>query len=267
MKVIILCGGQGTRLREETEYRPKPLVDIGGRPILWHIMRWYASHGFKDFILCLGYKGWLIKEYFLNYKAYNSDFTLQLGFDKAIEYHYRGNGRYWTSDDWRITFVETGLETLTGARVKQTAPYLPDDDFMLTYGDGLADVNIRALVDYHRAHGKIGTVTSVSAPGRFGELDITSDGAVRGFSEKPTGTPTISGGFFVFQRRFLDYLSDHKDCSMERGPLERLSADGQLVAFQHTGFWQAMDTYREFVALNDLWNSGNAPWKPAERKP
>lgn len=267
MKVVILCGGQGTRLREETEYRPKPLVEIGGRPILWHIMRTYAACGYKDFILCLGYKGWLIKEYFLNYKAFNCDFTLQLGFDRAIEYHPRDNGRYANSEDWRITFAETGVESMTGSRIKQVARYLPDDDFMLTYGDGVADVNISDLVAFHKAHGKIGTLTAVTAASRFGELALAEDRTVQRFAEKPAVGPTINGGFFVFQRRFLDYLSDDKHCVLEKEPLERLTADGQLVAYRHPGFWHAMDTYREFLYLNELWDKDQAPWKPGYVKP
>ena len=266
MKVVILCGGQGTRLREETEYRPKPLVEIGGRPILWHIMRTYAAHGFKDFVLCLGYKGWLIKEYFLNYRAFACDFTLQLGFDRAIEYHQRDNGRYSNSEDWRITFVETGIESMTGSRVKQLASYLPDNDFMLTYGDGVADVDVSALCAFHKAHGKIGTVTAVNASSRFGELAVRDDSIVRRFAEKPTGGSTISGGFFVFQRKFLDYLSEGKSCVMEKEPMERLAAEDELIAYRHPGFWHAMDTYREFLYLNELWSTEQAPWKPGYGK-
>jgi glucose-1-phosphate cytidylyltransferase len=261
MKVVILCGGQGTRLREETEYRPKPLVDVGGRPILWHIMKLYSTFGFKQFVLCLGYKGWLLKEYFLNYKAYNDDFTLQLGFDRAVEYHRRESGPYSNGEDWRITFADTGLNSMTGSRVKQAARYLAEEDFLLTYGDGVADIDIGRLIRFHREHGKIGTVTSVAAPGRFGELGVGPGHQVQCFSEKPSGGMHISGGFFVFKRAFLDYLSDDADCVMEKGPLEQLAADGQLMAYRHPGFWQAMDTYREFVYLNDLWDRGQAPWK------
>lgn len=260
MKVVILCGGQGTRLREETEFRPKPLVEIAGRPIIWHIMRIYASQGYKEFVLCLGYKGWLIKEYFLNYKAYNNDFTLQLGFDRAVEYH-TASGSHANSEDWRITFAETGLNSMTGYRVKQAARYIQEDEFMLTYGDGVADVNLRELVRFHRDHGKIGTVTAVGSPGRFGELGLNGDHQVHRFAEKPSGGANISAGFFVFKRAFLDYLPDDPDCVMEKGPMEQLAADGQLMAYAHPGFWQAMDTYREFVYLNDLWNKGAAPWK------
>ena len=261
MKVVILCGGQGTRMREETEFRPKPLVEIGGRPILWHIMRTYAARGHKDFVLCLGYKGWLIKEYFLNYKAYNNDFTIQLGFDRAIEYHNGTNGRYEQSEDWRITFAETGLESMTGTRVKRAAKYINDDHFMLTYGDGLADVDIAKLKDFHLSHGKIGTVTAVSTPARFGELDFGPSQIVHTFAEKPSSDAKFRGGFFIFKRQFLDYLSDDSGCVLERGPLERLAHDGELVAYQHNGFWQPMDTYREYLLLNDLWNRGQAPWR------
>jgi glucose-1-phosphate cytidylyltransferase len=261
MKVVILCGGQGTRLREETEFRPKPLVEIAGRPILWHIMRIYATYGYKEFVLCLGYKGWLIKEYFLNYKAYNNDFTLQLGFDRAIEYHSTDYGRYGNGEDWRITFADTGLNTMTGGRVKQIARYIDEDEFMLTYGDGVADINIPELVKFHRFHGKIGTVTAVSTPGRFGELGVTSGLEVQCFSEKPLGASSISGGFFVFKREFFDYLPDDPSCVMEKAPLEKLASAGHLMAYRHTNFWQAMDTYREFEHLNDLWKKGEAPWK------
>lgn len=258
MKVVILCGGQGTRLREETEFRPKPLVEIGGRPIIWHIMKIYAAQGYKQFILCLGYKGWLLKEYFLNYKPYNEDFTLQLGFDRAIEYHTPGNGN---GEDWRITFVDTGLNTMTGGRVKQIASLIQDDEFMLTYGDGVGDVDIGALVKFHRAHGRMGTVTAVATPGRFGELAVGQGDRVQRFAEKPSGGACINGGFFVLKREFLDHLPDDPDCVLEKAPLEQLSRDGELVAYRHPGFWQAMDTYREFVFLNELWNKGQAPWK------
>lgn len=261
MKVVILCGGQGTRLREETEYRPKPLVEIGGRPIIWHIMKIYSSFGYKQFLLCLGYKGWLIKEYFLNYRAYDSDFTLQLGFDRAIEYHGRGNGTSTSSEDWRITFAETGQDTMTGGRVKRVASYLHDEDFLLTYGDGVGDVDLRALIEFHKSHGKIGTVTAVGTPGRYGELAIGTDHGVSRFSEKPSGGSCINGGFFVFKRKFLDYLPDDPHCILEKAPLEKLAQDGQLMAYRHPGFWQAMDTYREFTLLNDMWSRNEAPWK------
>jgi glucose-1-phosphate cytidylyltransferase len=260
MKVVILCGGQGTRLREETEFRPKPLIEIAGRPIIWHIMRIFATYGYKEFVLCLGYKGWLIKEYFLNYKAYNNDFTLQLGFDRAVEYH-TGNSTHANSEDWRITFAETGLQSMTGFRVKQIARYIQEEEFLLTYGDGVADINVRELVGFHRAHGKIGTVTAVATPGRFGELGLNGDHQVHRFAEKPSGGSSINGGFFVFRRDFFKYLPDDPDCVMEKAPLEKLSSDGELMAYRHPGFWQAMDTYREFVYLNDLWNKGAAPWK------
>lgn len=261
MKVVILCGGQGTRMREETEFRPKPLVEVAGRPMLWHIMRIYATYGYKEFVLCLGYKGWLIKEYFLNYKAYNNDFTLQLGFDRAIEYHANEKGQTVQAEDWRITFAETGLNTMTAGRVKQIARYIQEDEFMLTYGDGVADINIAELVKFHRAHGKIGTVTAVNTPGRFGELGVTSGLEVERFTEKPSGGSSISGGFFVFKRELFNRLPDDPSIVLEKGPLEELASDRQLMAYRHTGFWQAMDTYREYVYLNDLWNKGEAPWK------
>jgi glucose-1-phosphate cytidylyltransferase len=261
MKVVILCGGQGTRLREETEFRPKPLMEIGGRPILWHIMKIYSTYGFKQFVLCLGYKGWLLKEYFLNYKAYNNDFTLQLGFDRAVEYHKQSSGVSTSEEDWRITFADTGLNTMTGGRVKQVTSYLNEDHFLLTYGDGVSDIDIDGLVKFHKARGRIGTVTAVSSPGRFGELALSADQQVQRFAEKPSGGSHISGGFFVFRRAFLDLLPDDPTCVLEKGPLEQLARDGELMACRHPGFWQAMDTYREFVFLNDLWNRDEAPWK------
>jgi glucose-1-phosphate cytidylyltransferase len=261
MKVVILCGGQGTRLREETEFRPKPLIEIGGRPIIWHIMKTYSAYGFKEFVLCLGYKGWLIKEYFLNYKAYNNDFTLQLGFDRAVEYHSRENGSYTSAEDWRITFAETGLNTMTGGRVKKIAHYLTEDNFMLTYGDGVGDVDINELLRFHYAHGKLATVTAVATPGRFGELGLVGDHMVQRFAEKPSGGSNVSGGFFVLKRAFLNLLPDSPDCVLERDPMEQLARDGQLMAYRHPGFWHAMDTYREFVYLNEMWNQGQAPWK------
>lgn len=260
MKVVILCGGQGTRLREETEYRPKPLVEIGGRPILWHIMQLYSSQGFKDFILCLGYKGWLIKEYFLNYKAYTCDFTLQLGYDRAIEFH-KGTTQGLNGEDWRVTFAETGLNTMTGGRVKRVARYIQGDDFMLTYGDGVADINLKDLYKFHREHGKLATVTAVSSPGRFGEIGVGKNNVVQRFSEKPSGRSLISGGFFIMKHEFLNYIPDDPATVLERGPLETLAAEGQLIAYHHRGFWHAMDTYRDALALNAMWESNQAAWK------
>jgi len=256
MQTLILCGGMGTRLREETEYRPKPMVEIGGRPILWHIMKSYAVHGYTEFVVCLGYKGERIKEYFLNYEAMNNDFTVELGRSHRLSFHDRHG-----EDGWRVTLVDTGIHTMTGARVKRAAGYITGDRFMLTYGDGVSDVNINELVSYHERCGTIGVVTGVRPSSRFGELLSEGDRVVQ-FSEKPqTHTGLINGGFFVFSRTFLDYLSDDPACVLEREPLERLAADGQLSVFPHTGFWQCMDTYRDYQHLNQLWDSGGAQWR------
>jgi glucose-1-phosphate cytidylyltransferase len=254
--VMILCGGMGTRLREETEYLPKPLVDIGGRPILWHIMKGYAARGFTDFILCLGYKGDRIREYFLHYEAMHSDFTIELGRRDAIEFHdgHREHG-------WRVTMADTGIETQTGARVKRAARYVTGDRFMLTYGDGVSDVDPRAVLACHERHGTIGTVTGVRPSSRFGELRVDGE-RVREFSEKPRmHEGLINGGFFVFERRFLEYLNEQPRCVLEAEPLERLAADGQLSVYRHEGFWQCMDTYRDYQQLKERWEAGAPDWK------
>ena len=254
MKVVILCGGQGTRLRQETEFRPKPMVEVGGRPILWHIMKLYAWHGFNDFVLCLGYRGNMIREYFLNYHAMNSDFTINLG-RQQVQYH--GNHE---EQSFSVTLAETGEHTMTGGRVKRAGKYLDGDLFLLTYGDGIADVDIRQTVEFHRAHGKLATVTVVRPQSRFGAVHVGKDGVVEAFAEKPQSEGWVNAGFFVFNRRVLEYLRGD-DCFLEREPLERLAKEGELVAFHHTGFFQAMDTFREFRQLNELWDSGEAPWK------
>jgi glucose-1-phosphate cytidylyltransferase len=256
MKVVILCGGIGTRLREETEFRPKPMVEVGGRPILWHIMKIYAQHGVRDFILCLGYKGHMIKDYFLNYEAMNNDFTITLEHNREIEYHGSHEER-----GFKVTLADTGAETMTGGRVKRIQRYVGDDTFMVAYGDGLADIDITRLLEFHRAHGKLATVTSVRPIMRFGMLDLQGDGLVKRFAEKPRSESWINVGFFVFDRRFFDYLDGDDSCVMEREPLEQLAAEHQMVAYRHEGFFFAMDTYREYEALNRMWDSGQAPWK------
>jgi len=254
-QVVILCGGMGTRLREETEFRPKPLVEIGGKPILWHIMKIYSHYGFNDFVLCLGYKGQMIKEYFLNYRIMNSDFTLRLDSPDNPEFHAVN-----TYEPWSVTFVDTGAEAMTGARVKRIEPFIRGDHFMLTYGDGVADIDVGKLLEFHRGHGKIATVTGVRTNSRYGEL-LVQDNRVKRFSEKPQAEDGfISGGFFVFQRRLFDYLSDDDGCVLELAPLENLAQEGQLMSYLHPGYWHCMDTYRDFIALNDLWRQG-APWK------
>lgn len=257
MKVVILCGGLGTRLREETEFRPKPLVPIGERPILWHIMKLFSHFGLREFVLCLGYKGNAIKEYFLNYEAMNSDFTICLGTQHTVQFH-----NSHSEQGFRVCLADTGLETMTGGRLKRAARYIDTDTFLLTYGDGLADIDIQALIDFHRSHGKAATVTTVRPISRFGVPNLAEDGRVIRFSEKPQAQGWISAGFFVFDRRVLDYLEgEGDDCVLERKPLERLAADGQLMGYRHEGFFFAMDTYREFQHLNELWSRGAAPWK------
>jgi glucose-1-phosphate cytidylyltransferase len=257
--VVILCGGQGTRFREQTERRPKPMIEVMGRPILWHIMSFYAGHGYTDFVLCLGYMGEVIKRYFLDFAALQSDFTVNLRTPGEITYHQA------VRPDWRVTCVDTGAEAMTGARLKRVARYLDCDNFMLTYGDGLSDVDVPKLLEFHQQHGRLATVTGVRPPSRFGELVVdagTPDGTiVRRFSEKPVESGHINGGFFAFKRRFLDYVSDDDACILERAPLERAAADGELMMFEHDGFWQCMDTYRDLMKLEEAWNGGKAPWR------
>ena len=255
MKVVILCGGQGMRLREETEFRPKPLVDVGGHPILLHIMKLYAHHGFNEFVLCLGYRGQMIKEHFLNYEAMNNDFTISLGAKREIQYH----GAH-AEDGFSVTLADTGLEALTGTRLKAVQRYVDGDTFMVTYGDGLSDIDLAKLLAFHRAHGKLATVTTIQPTSRFGVLDIDqASGAVAGFDEKPQLDGWVNVGFFVFERGVFDYISG--DCMLEHEPLQKLARDGQLVAYRHPGFFYAMDTYREYKFLNELWDRGAAPWK------
>ena len=254
--VVILAGGLGMRIREETEFRPKPMIPIGGHPILWHIMRMYSHHGFKRFLLCLGYKGEVIKDYFLHYDALRSDFTIRFGRRKDLRFHDR-----LPESGWTVTLADTGRESMTGARLQRAGRYLRSKTFMLTYGDGLADVDLRALLRFHRAHGKLATVTGVSPPSRFGEL-VTRGRRVARFTEKPSGRDRqINGGFFVLERRALSYLSSDPSCSFEREPLERLAADGQLMVYEHRGFWQCLDTMRDLARLVELWEGGEAPWK------
>jgi glucose-1-phosphate cytidylyltransferase len=245
----------GTRLREETEFRPKPLVEIGGRPILWHLMKICAHHGFHDFIVCLGYRGNMIKEYFLNYEAMNNDFTICLGQKSHLDF----NGAH-KEQDFRVTLADTGQETMTGGRIKRIEKYVDGDLFMVTYGDGLADVNIADIVAFHQCHGKIATVTTVRPYSRFGILETASDGKVLDFAEKPQLDGWASAGFMVFSRKLFEYINAD-DCILEREPMERLATEGQLMAYRHDGFFFAMDTYREYLYLNELWQSGKAPWR------
>jgi glucose-1-phosphate cytidylyltransferase len=255
MKVIILCGGLGTRLREETEFRPKPMVPIGERPILWHIMKTYAHYGHKDFVLCLGYKGEIIKDYFRNYHWNTSDVTLRLGRQPKITYHSTH-----AEEDWTVTLVDTGLETMTGGRLRRALRFIQEDDFLMTYGDGLINSDINASIRFHQEHGAVATLTAVQPVGRFGALTLQGS-SVAEFKEKPEReTHFISGGFFVFKKAIGSYL-DGDDCVLERKPMEALARAGQLRAFAHTGFWQCMDTYREMEILNKMWAEGKAPWK------
>jgi glucose-1-phosphate cytidylyltransferase len=255
VKVVILCGGMGTRLREETEYRPKPMVEVGGRPILWHILKHYAHFGYQRFVLCLGYKGQIIKDYFLNYEAMNNDFTVCLGQMHSVAFH--GSHR---EQDYHVTLADTGQDTMTGARVKAVQKYIGDDTFLATYGDGLSDVDISKVVEFHRAHGRMATVTTVRPVSRFGIVEIDGGNNITSFAEKPQVDGWVNAGFFVFNRGVFDYLSDSPDCVLEREPLERMARDGELMAYRHDGFFYAMDTYRDYLYLNEVWNQGVAPW-------
>lgn len=253
MKVVILAGGLGTRLSEETVLRPKPMVEIGGKPILWHIMKIYSSYGFNDFVICLGFKGYIVKEYFSNYFLHMSDVTFDMrGNSMEVHQNY--------AEPWKVTLVDTGADSMTGGRVKRVAPYL-DSTFMLTYGDGVADVDINALLEFHRSHGKAATVTSTQPSGRFGALNMDGDGNVLAFQEKPVGDGSwINGGFFVLEPTVLDRIGSDATV-FEKEPLEGLASDSELVAYKHSGFWQPMDTLRDKNHLEELWSTGNAPWK------
>ncbi len=258
MKVVILCGGYGTRIRDVADNIPKPMIPIGGMPILWHIMRYYAHWGRNEFVLCLGYQGNAIKNYFLNYEAFSNDFTLELGQHNKIEFHTRH-----LEAGWKITLAETGLNTMTGSRVRKIAKYIGNDkNFMLTYGDGVGNIDIKELFKFHESHGKIFTVTGVRPPSRFGELTCGENGLVTGFNEKPqTSDGLISGGYFVCRREIFDYLGAGDGEVLEQQPMRRLVKDGQMMVYKHEGFWQPMDTAREYQMLNDAYESGQAPWK------
>jgi glucose-1-phosphate cytidylyltransferase len=253
-KVVILAGGLGTRLSEETDVRPKPMIEIGGRPMLWHIMKIYSYYGLNDFVVCLGYKGYVIKEFFSNYYLHLADVTFDIG-RNTTEIH---RGR---AEPWRITLVDTGTESMTGGRLRRVRDYIGDQPFCLTYGDGVADVDIGKLTAFHASHGGLATVTAVLPPGRFGALKMGSDGVVQGFREKPEGDGDfINGGFFVFSPKVIDYIAGD-DTPLEAAPLMQLAADGELHAYHHTGFWHAMDTLRDRRQLEAMWSSGSAPWK------
>jgi glucose-1-phosphate cytidylyltransferase len=255
MKVVILCGGMGTRLKEETEFRPKPMVYIGGRPILWHIMKIYAHYGFNDFVLALGYKGDMIKDYFHHYELMNSDMTIELGKPESCITHQNHS-----EVGWKITLADTGLETLKGARMKKLEKYIDGDDFMMTYGDGVANVNIPALLKFHKSHGKIVTATGVYPSSRFGTLSVNKNNTAT-FVEKPKSDSLISGGFFVFNKDIFKHLHENDTCDLEYGTLEKLSHKGEVKAYKHNGFWGSMDTIRDMEYLNKLWDEGKAKWK------
>ena len=254
MKVVLLAGGFGTRLSEETEIKPKPMVEIGGKPILWHIMKTYSHYGYNDFIICLGYKGYVIKEYFANYFLHMADVTFDMANNK-MEVHHKH------AEPWKVTLVDTGANTMTGGRIKRIQPYIGNEPFMATYGDGVSDVNISELVQFHKDHGKIGTMTSVQTSGRFGSLEISGNNSVSSFIEKPKGDGSwINAGFFVFQPEIFNYI-DGDSTVFERKPLETIAKKKELYSFKHSGFWQPMDTQREKVELENHWVSSKAPWK------
>ena len=253
MKVVILAGGLGTRLSEETEVRPKPMVEIGGMPILWHIIKIYSTQGFNEFIICLGYKGYIIKEYFANYFLHLSDVTIELATGKINVHNCK-------SEDIKLTLIDTGISTQTGGRIKRVSEYIGSETFMLTYGDGLADINIKDLLNFHKKNKKLATVTAVRPPGRFGSLILKNNEVLR-FEEKPLGDGSwINGGFFVLEPEVLNYIKDD-NTFWEREPMTKLALDGQLSAYKHLGFWKPMDTIRDRTELQNLWDSGKAPWK------
>jgi glucose-1-phosphate cytidylyltransferase len=257
MQAVILAGGLGTRISEETHLKPKPMIEIGGRPILWHILKIYSSHGINDFIICAGYKGYVIKEYFANYFLHMSDVTFDMS-RNSMEVHTRN------AEPWRVTVVDTGDETMTGGRLARVKPYLNDQTFCFTYGDGVADIDIKASIDFHHGQGKLATLTAVQPPGRYGALgfDPENSDSVIAFQEKPEGDGAwINGGFFVLEPNVLDYICDGDKTTWERAPLDNLAKDGQLNAYRHRGFWRPMDTLRDKTELETLWASGKAPWK------
>jgi glucose-1-phosphate cytidylyltransferase len=254
IKVVIFAGGLGTRLSEETELKPKPMVEIGGKPILWHIMKSYSAYGFNDFVICLGYKGYLIKEYFTNYFLHQSDVTIDLSKNK-IEVHNNH------SEPWKVTLVDTGLYSMTGARLKKIRNYVGDKTFMLTYGDGVSDIDIKKLLEFHRKHGKLATLSAVQPEGKFGALAVDDNNVVQEFQEKPKGDNTwINGGFFVLEPKIFDYIEDGDQVSWEQEPLRQLSSDRQLMTYKHDGFWKCMDTLNDKRKLNEMWDLGKAPW-------
>ncbi|PKL06109.1 MAG: glucose-1-phosphate cytidylyltransferase [Spirochaetae bacterium HGW-Spirochaetae-9] len=255
MKVVLLAGGLGTRISEETDLKPKPMVEIGGKPILWHIMKSYSYHGFNDFIICCGYKGYVIKDYFHHYYMHQADMTIDMG-NNTVEYHNS------TSEPWRVTLVDTGLSTMTGGRIKRIQKYIGDETFMLTYGDGVSDLDIGALAAFHKTRKKLATLTAVQPFGKFGALKIDAESGVKSFREKPKGDSLwINGGFFVLEPEIFDYIEEGDATVWERGPLETLAKDNELSAYKYSGFWKPMDTLRDKIELDKLWQERQAPWK------
>ncbi|PJI09854.1 MULTISPECIES: glucose-1-phosphate cytidylyltransferase [Clostridium] len=253
MKAVILCGGKGTRMREETEYRPKPLVLVGGKPILWHIMKLYSYYGINDFILCVGYKGDMIKQYFMEMYWRNNDFTLHINGDNHIEYHTK------EEEKWNVTIVDTGLETLTGGRLRQVRNYIEDDEFMFTYGDGLSNVNLQKLFEFHKSKKRLATLTGVHPLSSFGLMEIEK-GIVISFKEKPVLKDMVNGGYMILNKRIFDYIPD-EDCMFEAEPLKKLVVDSQLAVYEHKGFWKAVDTFKDVSTVNKMCEGGNMPWK------
>ena len=256
MKVVIFAGGLGTRISEKTDTRPKPMVEVGGKPILWHIMKIYSEYGFNDFIICLGYKGYMIKEYFMHYYMHNSDITIELNSNK-MDVHYTA------TESFNVTLVDTGLSTKTAGRLKKVEKFIGNEDFLLTYGDGVADINISELLDYHKKHGKIATVTAVQPEARFGAMELGDDGSVKNFKEKPMGDGKwINGGFFVLSPKVFNYLQgDMEEVMWEDAPMESLTNDNQLMAYKHRSFWKCMDALRDKMELENLWQTKQAKWK------
>lgn len=253
MKAVILCGGKGTRMREETEYRPKPLVPVGGKPMLWHIMKTYSEYGIKDFILCVGYKGDMIKEYFMEMHWRNNDFTLHMNGDKKIQYHTI------EEEDWNITIVDTGLETLTAGRLKKVLKYIDDEDFLMTYGDGVSDIDIDKLINHHKEMNKIATLTGVHPTSPFGLIEI-ENGMAKAFKEKPRLNDVINGGYMVLNRKVFDYIPE-EDCMFEEEPLMSIARDKELAVYEHNGFWKAIDTFKDVETINKMWDKGDRPWE------
>ncbi|WP_026881238.1 glucose-1-phosphate cytidylyltransferase [Clostridium akagii] len=252
MKAVILCGGKGTRMREETEYRPKPLVEIGGKPILWHIMKIYSQYGINEFILCVGYKGDMIKQYFMDMYWRNNDFTLDINGDEKVTFHTKEN------ENWKVTIVDTGLETMTGGRLKKIEKYINDEDFLMTYGDGVSDVNIKESIEFHRIKGKLATITGVHPMSPFGLLEV-DNGIVKAFKEKPKLKDLINGGYMILNRKVFSYLGE-EDCMFEEKPLSKLVGDLELAVYEHNGFWTAIDTFKDIEKINKMWKSGDRPW-------